>query len=101
MPAYWVARSRIDDPVEYRKYTDRVPAIIARHGGRVLARGGKYRIMEGPETFQRFVVIEFPTFEQGVACFESREYQEAAAFRRGGAGVVENVIVEGGEATPR
>jgi uncharacterized protein (DUF1330 family) len=101
MPAYWVARSKIDDPVEYKKYTDRIPAILARHGGRVLARGGKYRIMEGPETFQRFVVIEFPTFEQAVACFESKEYQEAASFRRGGAGVVENVIVEGGEATPR
>jgi uncharacterized protein (DUF1330 family) len=101
MPAYWVARSRINDPVAYKKYTDRVPAIIARHGGKVLARGGKYRIMEGPETFHRFVVIEFPTFEQAVACFESKEYQDAASFRRGGAGVVENVIVEGGEATPR
>lgn len=100
MPAYWIARSRITDPVEYKKYTDRVPAIIQQHGGKVLARGGKYRIMEGPETFQRFVVIEFPTFEAGVACFESPEYVEAAAFRRGGAGVVENVILEGGEATP-
>jgi uncharacterized protein (DUF1330 family) len=57
--------------------------------------------MEGPETFHRFVVIEFPTFEQAVACFESKAYQEAAQFRRGGAGIVENVIVEGGEATPR
>jgi len=101
MPAYWVARSKINDPVEYKKYTDPLPAILARHGGKVLARGGKYRIMEGPETFHRFVVIEFPTFEQAVACFESKEYQEAAQFRRGGAGVVENVIVDGGEATPR
>jgi len=101
MPAYWVARAQINDPVEYKKYTDRVPAIIARHGGKVLARGGRYRIMEGPEAFHRFIVIEFPTFEQAVACFESEEYREAAAFRRGGAGVVENVIVEGGDATPR
>jgi uncharacterized protein (DUF1330 family) len=101
MPAYWVARSKINDPVEYKKYTDPLPAILARHGGKVLARGGKYRIMEGPETFHRFVVIEFPTFEQAVACFESKAYQEAAQFRRGGAGIVENVIVEGGEATPR
>ena len=46
-------------------------------------------------------MIEFPTFEQAVACFESKEYQDAAAFRRCGAGVVENVIVEGGDATPR
>ena len=101
MPAYWVARSRIDDPVEYKKYTDLVPAIIARHGGKVLARGGKFRIMEGPDTFQRFVVIEFPTFEQAVACFESEEYQEAAAYRKAGGGIVENVIVEGGDATRR
>ena len=99
MPAYWVARARIVDPVEYKKYTDRVPAIVAKHKGRVLARGGRYRIMEGPSTFQRFIVIEFPTLEAGVACFQSKEYQEAAAFRRSGAGEVENVIVDGGDAT--
>ncbi len=101
MPAYWVARSRIDDPVQYKKYTDLVPAIIARHGGKVLARGGKFRVMEGPDTFRRFIVIEFPTFEQAVACFESQEYQDAAAFRKAGGGIVENVIVDGGDATPR
>jgi uncharacterized protein (DUF1330 family) len=100
MPAYWIARARIKDPVEYKKYTDRVPAIISKYGGKVLARGGKYRIMEGPQSFGRFVVIEFPSMQAAVSCFESPEYVEAAAFRRAGAGVVENVIVEGGEATP-
>jgi uncharacterized protein (DUF1330 family) len=99
MAAYWISRCIVNDPVQYKKYTDRVPAIVAAHGGRVLARGGRYRIMEGPEVFHRFVVIEFPKLEDGVACFESAEYQEAASFRRGGAGVVENVIVEGGDAT--
>jgi uncharacterized protein (DUF1330 family) len=100
MPAYWVARARIDDAVEYKKYTDQVPGIIAKFGGRVLARGGKYRIMEGPEIFHRFIVIEFPDMDAAVRCFESPAYVAAAAHRRGGAGVVENVIVEGGEATP-
>jgi uncharacterized protein (DUF1330 family) len=99
LPAYWVARARIFDTVEYKKYTDRVPAIIAKYGGRVLARGGRYEIMEGPEKFHRFVVIEFPTFAQGVACFRSPEYDEAAAFRRNGAGEVETIMVEGGYAT--
>jgi uncharacterized protein (DUF1330 family) len=99
MPAYWVARSRITNPVEYKKYTDRVPAIIAKHGGKVLARGGRYRILEGPQKFARFVVIEFPTLERGIECFESKEYQEAAAFRRNGGGEVELVMVEGGDAT--
>ena len=100
MSAYWVARSRIIDPIDYKKYTDLVPAIIAKFGGKVLARGGRFQIMEGPHKFQRFVVIEFPTFEQGVACFTSEEYDEAAKFRReGGAGEVETIIVEGGDAT--
>ena len=99
MPAYWLARSKILDPVAYKKYTDRIPAILKQYGGTVLARGGKYRIMEGPDTFHRFVVIEFPTLEQGVACFESPEYQDAAQFRKHGGGIVENVIVESGDAT--
>ncbi len=95
MPAYWVARSRIDDPLEYKKYTDLVPQIIASFGGKILARGGPYRIMEGPENFTRFVVIEFASMEAAVACFESPAYVAAASYRRAGAGVVENVIVEG------
>jgi len=94
MPAYWIARSRITDPATYKKYTDQVPAILTQYGGKVLARGGRYQIMAGPETFQRFVVIEFPTFEQGVACFESPEYQAASVFRKAG-GEVETVIVQG------
>src|SRR5450759_4982905 len=85
MPAYWVARSKINDPVEYKKYTDLVPAIIAKFGGKVLARGGRFQIMEGPAKFSRFIVIEFPTLEQGAACFTSPEYDRAAAFRRSGA----------------
>jgi len=82
MPAYWVARAKINDPAEYKKYADQVPAILAKYGGKALARGGRFQIMEGPQKFQRFVVIEFPTFEQGVACFTSDDYNKAAAFRR-------------------
>ena len=95
MPAYWVARSKVNDPVEYKKYTDLVPGIIAKFGGKVLARGGRFQIMEGPDKFHRFIVIEFPTLEQGVACFTSPKYDKAAAFRRSGAGEVETIMVEG------
>jgi uncharacterized protein (DUF1330 family) len=101
MPAYWLARARVNDPVEYKKYTDRVPAILAQYGAKVLTRGGRYQTLEGAEKFNRFIVIEFPTFEQGVACFNSREYQEAAAFRRRNtAGENELVMVEAGEGQP-
>lgn len=101
MPAYWLARCKINDPVEYKKYTDLVPGIIAKFGGKVLARGGKHQIMEGTDRFHRFVVIEFPTLEQAVKCHQSPEYQTAAASRRApGVGEVEQVIVESGDATP-
>jgi uncharacterized protein (DUF1330 family) len=101
LPAYWVARSRIVDPVEYRKYTDRIPAIFAKYGGRVLARGGRFQVMEGTDRFHRFVVVEFDTFEKAVAAFQSPEYEEAAAFRRDGAGEVETFVVDGGDATKK
>jgi len=95
MPAYWLARSKVNDPAEYKKYADLVPGIVAKYGGKFLARGGRYEIVEGPEKFHRFIVIEFPTLEQGVACFRSKEYEEAARFRRSAAGEVETVVVEG------
>ncbi len=95
MAAYWVARAKINDPDQYKKYTDRVPAILQKFGAKVLARGGKFQILEGPETFGRFVVVEFPSMEQAVACHDSPEYKEASAFRKDGGGEVELVIVEG------
>jgi len=95
MAAYWVARAKVNNPEQYKKYADLAPAIIGKFGGRFLARGGKFRILEGPEKFQRFVVIEFPSFEKAVACHESPEYIEAAAHRKkDGASELEVVIVE-------
>ena len=50
------------------------------------------------------VILAYPcklegTLEKAVECQRSAEYQEASAFRKGGAGEVELVIVEGGDAT--
>lgn len=100
MTAYWVARSKVIDADEYRKYADRVPAILDKYGGKALARGGRAEIMEGGDHYHRFVVIEFESLEKAKACFSSVEYREAAAFRRAGAGEVEIIIVEAGEADP-
>ena len=101
MVAYWVARAKINDPDEYKKNTDLVPDIISAYGGRVLARGGQYCTLEGPETFERHVVIEFPSFSEAKACHASQRYQEARKYRLNDVGLNELVIVEGGEATPK
>lgn len=99
MPAYWVARSKINDPASYKRYTDLVPDIIAEYGGKVLARGGDFRIIEGSDKYHRFVVIEFPSLADGEACANSDAYQSAASHRRNGAGDVELILVDGGDAT--
>src|SRR5215207_7124874 len=95
MVAYWVARSKVNDPEQYKKYADLAPAIIGKFGGKFLARGGKFKVLEGPEKFHRFIVIEFPSLERAVACHDSPEYQAAAAHRKkDGAGELEVAIVE-------
>lgn len=101
MPALWVARSKIVDPVEYKKYTDCIPDILPKFDARVLSRGARYEVMEGPHFFERFVVIEFPDMTIAKACFESEAYRTAAAFRRAGAGINELVLLEQGDATVR
>jgi uncharacterized protein (DUF1330 family) len=97
MAAYWVARSKVNTPENYSKYTALVGDILTKYGGKALSRGGKFKMMEGPDYFQRFVVVEFPTFEDAVACFESDEYQSAAEHRRDGSGEVETVILDATE----
>jgi len=96
--AYWMARVKVNDPVAYKRYTDQVPGIIAKFGGKVLTRGGRFKILEGTDRFHRFVIIEFPSFEKAQACHDSPEYTAAAAHRRGGAGENDLIIVEEGDA---
>ena len=96
MPAYWIAHGKINTPDQYKKYAERVPEILAKYDGKVLARGGAYKNLEGPDYFARHVVIEFPSLEAAEACFDSDEYQSAAAHRRAdGAGEVRITIVDG------
>ena len=100
MVAYWVARAKINDPVEYKKYTDLVPDIIAEYGGKVLARGGNYETLEGPDTFERFIVIEFPSMQAAGDCHASDAYKNARKFRLNGVGQNELTIVSSGDAAP-
>ena len=39
MVAYWVARSKVNNPDQYKKYTDLAPGILQKFGGKILARG--------------------------------------------------------------
>jgi uncharacterized protein (DUF1330 family) len=81
MPAYLIAQVAIRDPETYRAYTARSPAIIAKHGGRILARGGATEVLEGSADNRRVVVVEFPSMEAARAFYNSKEYQQAKEIR--------------------
>ena len=93
MPAYWIARVTVTDPDPYKLYAESAPKAFEKYNAKILARGGRCEHMEG-EGRPRNVVIEFPSYEDALACYNSDEYQSARKHRVG-AGEAEIVIVEG------
>ncbi len=94
MPAYWVNTYRsVSDPAKQAAYAEVAGEVMARHGGRFLARGTAARAYEsGLE--ERTVVIEFPDVAAAIAAYESAGYQEALAVL--GDGAVRDIrIVDG------
>ena len=79
--ALWIAHVTVTDEEAYGRYAAIATEAISEHGGRFLARGGKYRQMEGRD-HARNVVARFPSFEDAVACYESERYQEAVAIAK-------------------
>jgi len=93
MKAYWIAHVTVNSPDDYRVYAEASPEAFRKYNARVLARGGRCEQLEG-EGRPRNVVIEFDSFEDALACYDSPEYQAAKA-KRQGAGEADIVIVEG------
>ena len=74
MPGYWIARGTIDDQTAYAEYARRWEPIGERYHARFLAAGGRHETREGPQ-HARISVIEFPSYEQALACYHDPDYQ--------------------------
>jgi uncharacterized protein (DUF1330 family) len=94
MKAFWMARAKIIDPVVYREYREATKISSQNHPRTVLARGGRFEVLEGQTIYDRFVILEYPSFDAALAYFHSPEYQAAADIRRH-ASHNEVVILEG------
>ena len=94
MTAYIVARVKVTDPEQYKRYTARTPDCIASFGGRFIARGGEPVTLEGPDFNDRMVIIEFPSLERAKEFYNSPEYTEIKALRANAA-VGEFVAIDG------
>ena len=60
MTAYMIVDLDVKDATAYEEYKARVPALIARHGGEYLVRGGAHEVIEGTWQPHRLVVFRFP-----------------------------------------
>jgi uncharacterized protein (DUF1330 family) len=84
MTAYWIAHVTVTDPETYKQYQQRAAGVFQHYGATFLARGGEAEVKEGPE-LQRHVIIQFPSMEAALACYDSPAYQEARGFREASA----------------
>ncbi|MFG2794205.1 DUF1330 domain-containing protein [Streptomyces sp. NPDC048419] len=74
---YWVSvYPVISDPERLSAYNKLAGPAVRAAGGRVLSRGARVVAHEAGIT-QRVVLIEFDSFEQAVAAYESEAYQKA------------------------
>jgi uncharacterized protein (DUF1330 family) len=78
---YWIARVDVHDAERYKDYISTAKPAFERYGAIFLARGGKTEAVEGASR-ARNVVIEFPTFQDALDCYNSVEYQAAVKIRQ-------------------
>ncbi len=91
--AYWIARVDVRDAERYKDYVSIAKPAFERYGAKFIARGGAFTELEG-QARARNVVIEFPSMQHAVDCYNSEEYQAAAKIRQQVADA-EMVVVEG------
>ena len=91
---YWIARVNVRDSEAFKKYASRAKLAIEKHGGKYVARGGKFSVLEGKHDFERNVVVEFDSVEKAQECYNSKEYQEAKSYRDGKADF-NAIVIEG------
>lgn len=92
---YWIARVDVNDAGRYPDYVATARPAFERFGANFLVRGGEAHPMEG-QNRARNVVIEFPSAQHALDCYNSPEYQEAVKIRQSAADS-ELIIVEGVE----
>lgn len=90
---YWIARVDIDDFEQYKNYIAANAKPFADFGAKFLVRAGQFENPEGTSR-SRNVVIEFPSYQAALDCYQSDDYQAAFKIREA-VSTGDLVIVEG------
>jgi uncharacterized protein (DUF1330 family) len=92
---YWIGRVDVRDPETYKSYVAANAAAFRKYGARFVVRGGQFENPEGSSR-ARNVVIEFPSYQAALDCWNSPEYKAALAIRAP-VSEADMVIIEGYE----
>jgi len=77
---YWIGRVDVTDTEKYRAYMAANAEPFKRFGAKFLVRAGRFENPEGSSR-SRNVVIEFPSYQAALDCWNSPESQEAMKLR--------------------
>jgi uncharacterized protein (DUF1330 family) len=93
LKGYWIGRVDIRDLEAYKAYTSANAGPISKYGGRFLVRAGRFETVEGGSR-ARNVIIEFPSYQAALDCWQSPEYQNIIPLRSA-VSTMDLVVVEG------
>jgi uncharacterized protein (DUF1330 family) len=77
---YWIAHVDVADMEKYKEYSAEIDVSLRKYGGRFIVRGGRAENVEGSNR-SRHIVIEFPSYQAALDCWNSPEYKKALAIR--------------------
>lgn len=95
MAAYAIGRLNMRNPSWVQEYGPKTAALVQKHGGKYLVRGGAMERLEGSGALPSvMVVLEFPSMEQAKAWYNDPEYAPLIVLRQSGSDL-DFVLVEG------
>ncbi|AET61043.1 DUF1330 domain-containing protein [Paenibacillus terrae] len=90
---YWVVGIDVHDQEKFQAYVAATPEILKKYSARLLAGGDNHLVPEGSAR-SRNMIIEFPSYQSALDCWNSTEYQQAIKLRLH-ASKIDLVIIEG------
>jgi uncharacterized protein (DUF1330 family) len=95
MAAYAIGQLEMRDPSWLQEYGPKTLALVQKHGGKYLVRGGAMERLEGTGQLPSvIVVLEFPSMEQARAWYHDPEYAPLIKLRQTGSDL-DFILVEG------
>jgi uncharacterized protein (DUF1330 family) len=91
MAAYVIVDLEITDSEAFDEYRKLVPALVEKYGGKYLARGGAFEVIEGSWDPTRLTVIEFESVDGAKQFFNAADYAPVKQIRLDSAN--SNVVV--------